>query len=221
MRGGAPPTDFRGAGNGGPGAEGGALTRCGGFGPAGFVRLVRASPGLGRMGGGGAVSTTKDATDPEGSPRQKFQEEEVRFAPVMIGDGRGGGRRLVFLFVNLRAFFVNFAVKLFVPRLTRTRAGWKPTVHVGGWKPAVQFGRVEGGDRRGGLEARAPAARSHSGRGQVVFSTWAYSSSTGVARPKIETVTRRRARSSSTCSTEPLKLAKGPSITRTDSPISN
>ena len=30
----------------------------------------------------------------------------------------------------------------------------------------------------------------------------------GRARPKIETVTRRRARSSSTCSTEPLKLAK-------------
>src|SRR5436190_3824321 len=57
-------------------------------------------------------------------------------------------------------------------------------------------------------------------RGQLIFSTWLYSSSTGVARPKMETVTRRRARSSSTCSTLPLKLANGPSVTRTASPIS-
>src|SRR5262249_12282608 len=53
------------------------------------------------------------------------------------------------------------------------------------------------------------------------FSTWPNSSSTGVARPKIETATFRRERPSSTSSTVPLNEANGPSETRTCSPISN
>lgn len=53
-----------------------------------------------------------------------------------------------------------------------------------------------------------------------IFSTWENSSSTGVARPKIETATFRRARSWSTSSTTPLNEVKGPSATRTCSPIS-
>ena len=52
------------------------------------------------------------------------------------------------------------------------------------------------------------------------FSTCEYSSSTGVERPKIDTATLRRARSSSTSSTRPLNEVKGPSATRTCSPIS-
>src|SRR6202171_1618237 len=52
------------------------------------------------------------------------------------------------------------------------------------------------------------------------FSTWLNSSSTGVARPKMLTATLSRERSSSTSSTVPLNEAKGPSDTRTCSPIS-
>src|SRR3546814_8960418 len=52
------------------------------------------------------------------------------------------------------------------------------------------------------------------------FSTWLYSSSTGVARPKIDTATLRRARSSSTSSTTPENDVNGPSATRTCSPTS-
>ena len=55
---------------------------------------------------------------------------------------------------------------------------------------------------------------------QLALSTWLYSSSTGVARPKIETETLRRAASSSTSSTTPEKLANGPSLTFTVSPTS-
>src|SRR5690606_4340180 len=55
---------------------------------------------------------------------------------------------------------------------------------------------------------------------QLTFSTCPNSSSTGVGRPKIETATLSRERSSSTSSTEPEKEAKGPSATRTISPIS-
>src|SRR5712672_3368900 len=47
------------------------------------------------------------------------------------------------------------------------------------------------------------------------------SSSTGVARPKIETSTRTRPLSGFTSSTVPLKLENGPSTTRTLSPSSN
>ena len=68
----------------------------------------------------------------------------------------------------------------------------------------------------GALNARHAADEE----GQTTFSTWAYSSSTGVARPKIETATLRRERASSTSSTTPLKEAKGPSATRTVSPTS-
>src|SRR5216684_2999798 len=52
------------------------------------------------------------------------------------------------------------------------------------------------------------------------FSTCPNSSSTGVARPKIETATLTRERASSTSSTTPLKEANGPSDTRTCSPTS-
>src|SRR6202165_3191258 len=52
------------------------------------------------------------------------------------------------------------------------------------------------------------------------FSTCPNSSSTGVARPKIETATFTRERASSTSSTTPLKEANGPSEPRTRSPTS-
>ena len=52
------------------------------------------------------------------------------------------------------------------------------------------------------------------------FSTCVNSSSTGVARPKIDTATFKRERSSSTSSTVPLNEVNGPSATRTCSPIS-
>jgi len=51
-------------------------------------------------------------------------------------------------------------------------------------------------------------------------STCSNSSSTGVARPKMETPTLTRPRSKSSSSTRPLKLANGPSRTLTLSPIS-
>lgn len=51
-------------------------------------------------------------------------------------------------------------------------------------------------------------------------STCSKSSSTGVARPKIETETLTFALSKSSSSTCPMKLAKGPSSTLTESPIS-
>src|SRR5581483_10899862 len=53
------------------------------------------------------------------------------------------------------------------------------------------------------------------------FSTCPNSSSTGVARPKIDTATLTRERPSSTSSTVPLNEANGPSDTRTCSPTSN
>ncbi len=66
----------------------------------------------------------------------------------------------------------------------------------------------------------SPAARAlRNGWGQT-FSTWPNSSSTGVARPKMDTATLRRERASSTSSTMPLKLANGPSETFTVSPTS-
>src|ERR1700684_2205064 len=52
------------------------------------------------------------------------------------------------------------------------------------------------------------------------FSTCEYSSSTGVARPKIDTATLIRDFSSSTSSTTPLNEVNGPSETRTCSPLS-
>src|SRR6185437_10666197 len=60
------------------------------------------------------------------------------------------------------------------------------------------------------------------GRGELYsFSTCPNSSSTGVARPKIDTATFTRERASSTSSTVPLNEANGPSDTRTCSPTSN
>src|SRR5690606_38766006 len=53
------------------------------------------------------------------------------------------------------------------------------------------------------------------------FSTCMKSSSTGVARPKIDTSTRRRPLSGFTSSTVPLNPENGPSVTRTLSPFSN
>jgi len=54
----------------------------------------------------------------------------------------------------------------------------------------------------------------------LTSSTCSKSSSTGVARPKIETETLTLDLSKSSSSTTPLKLAKGPSSTLTWSPIS-
>jgi hypothetical protein len=54
----------------------------------------------------------------------------------------------------------------------------------------------------------------------LTSSTCSNSSSTGVARPKIETATFTRPFSKSSSSTSPLKLANGPSSTFTLSPIS-
>src|SRR4051812_31563371 len=56
--------------------------------------------------------------------------------------------------------------------------------------------------------------------GYLTRSTCSNSSSTGVARPKMETETFTRPFSKSSSSTIPLKLAKGPSSTLTASPIS-
>src|SRR6185503_13253778 len=66
------------------------------------------------------------------------------------------------------------------------------------------------------------AKAAHDRRGKAYsFSTCPNSSSTGVARPKIETATFTRERPSSTSSTVPLNDANGPSDTRTCSPTSN
>ena len=54
----------------------------------------------------------------------------------------------------------------------------------------------------------------------LLSSTCSNSSSTGVARPKIDTATLTRLLSKSSSSTMPLKLANGPSSTFTESPIS-
>ncbi len=64
-----------------------------------------------------------------------------------------------------------------------------------------------------------PSSAGHDGN--YNFSTCANSSSTGVARPKIDTATFRRLRAASISSTVPLNDANGPSDTRTCSPISN
>ena len=61
-----------------------------------------------------------------------------------------------------------------------------------------------------------PANRSSSPRS---FLTCEYSSSTGVARPKIETETLTRPLPSSTSSTVPENELNGPSETRTSSPM--
>src|SRR5579875_2389448 len=63
--------------------------------------------------------------------------------------------------------------------------------------------------------AGAPAAATERRTSSLFycFSTWPNSSSTGVARPKIETLTFMRPFSSSTSSTVPLKLVNGPSVT--------
>src|SRR5690606_16682594 len=55
---------------------------------------------------------------------------------------------------------------------------------------------------------------------QARFSTWEKSSSTGVARPKIETFTLSFCLSGFTSSTVPEKFANAPSMTRISSPTS-
>src|SRR4029079_14521439 len=66
-----------------------------------------------------------------------------------------------------------------------------------------------------------PRNRTMPSRRPYTFSTCVNSSSTGVARPKIDTATLTRERPSSTSSTVPLNDANGPSDTRTCSPTSN
>src|SRR5437868_11443450 len=70
--------------------------------------------------------------------------------------------------------------------------------------------------------ASGPPPLQKQGRrqGHLTLSTCSNSSSTGVARPKIDTDTLTRPRSKSNSSTTPLKLANGPSSTLTESPTS-
>src|SRR3954467_12376178 len=69
---------------------------------------------------------------------------------------------------------------------------------------------------------RAPPVAGNAGSScSQVFSTCMKSSSTGVARPKMETSTRTRPLSGFTSSTVPLKLGSGPSPTRRLSPSPN
>src|ERR1700730_3700316 len=72
--------------------------------------------------------------------------------------------------------------------------------------------------RHCGLRGSSGPQASHL---DYVFSTCMKSSSTGVARPKIETSTRTRPLSGFTSSTVPLKFENGPATTRTLSPSSN
>lgn len=65
-----------------------------------------------------------------------------------------------------------------------------------------------------------PAESNTFRRHHFARSTCSNSSSTGVARPKMETPTFTRPRSKSSSSTRPLKEANGPSSTLTLSPIS-
>jgi len=75
--------------------------------------------------------------------------------------------------------------------------------------------RVAGAD-----EPRKPRRGRPGASAYLTRSTCSNSSSTGVARPKMETPTLTRPRSKSSSSTRPLKLANGPSRTLTLSPIS-
>src|SRR5690348_13803276 len=68
--------------------------------------------------------------------------------------------------------------------------------------------------------SRCPGPRPSPGSRYLTRSTCSNSSSTGVARPKMETLTLTRPRSKSSSSTTPLKVANGPSSTFTASPIS-
>ena len=70
------------------------------------------------------------------------------------------------------------------------------------------------------LKSGRPFLNSLAAAGYFDSSTCSKSSSTGVARPKIDTDTLTRFFSKSSSSTTPLKLAKGPSSTLTLSPIS-
>ena len=95
-----------------------------------------------------------------------------------------------------------------------TKRRWRFT---GGWaSPSVP------------ASASRSIRRCHNEKGRAIArpfdhllsSTCSKSSSTGVARPKIETATLTLFLSKSSSSTRPLKLAKGPSRTFTESPIS-
>ncbi len=70
------------------------------------------------------------------------------------------------------------------------------------------------------LHGADPAPAAAGASAYLTRSTCSNSSSTGVARPKIETETFTRPFSKSSSSTMPLKLAKGPSSTLIESPIS-
>ena len=88
-------------------------------------------------------------------------------------------------------------------------------------QPKRAMRRVGGGEIRKGPVASPPRPRFR--RMVPTYferSTCSKSSSTGVARPKIDTDTLTLDLSKSSSSTTPLKLAKGPSRTLTASPIS-
>src|SRR5690606_4710122 len=80
---------------------------------------------------------------------------------------------------------------------------------------------TEAGERGRPSAFALPSPKAFPAEAQPLdFSTCMKSRSTGVARPKIETSTLIRPFSALTSSTEPLKFANGPSMTRTVSPTS-
>src|SRR5256885_707496 len=87
------------------------------------------------------------------------------------------------------------------------------------WERGQPAGGAAGAAARGGGGGGRPPP-AEGGGAYFTLSTCSNSSSTGVARPKMETLTFTRPRSKSSSSTVPLKLAKGPSRTLTESPIS-
>ncbi len=99
-------------------------------------------------------------------------------------------------------------------------------VHDLNWQPLDRPQRGRQGDcpPAGARAERGTAQRTLARRGErkthFASSTCSKSSSTGVARPKIDTPTLTLALSKSSSSTIPLKLANGPSSTLTESPIS-
>src|SRR5690606_10709514 len=97
------------------------------------------------------------------------------------------------------------------------------TYRSGGCSPVVRFDRPAEAGLTSHLFTRqntAACIRLAPHDPEQLLSTCPNSRSTGTARPKIETSTLRRARSSSTSWTKPLNEANGPSDTRTCSPIS-
>ena len=99
-----------------------------------------------------------------------------------------------------------------------TKVAHDPDVALfGGWRLKKREGSQGSKSRVVGRAFGPPAGTAWL---YLLRSTCSNSSSTGVARPKIDTETFTRLRSKSSSSTSPLKVANGPSRTLTWSPIS-